>query len=187
MGGGYFIPYPSLFSFLWGGGVFHYLPFAFFIASLHIFHSPWWVFHSLPLAFFIPLGGDFIPYPLHFSFFPFAFFIPYPPHFLFALGGISFLTLRFFHSLCQGPSNGLLVGWSHQNYPENLKCQESGQISCLFAPFKQHYGKCRFNKPWIISNSGELSKLEHLPTKTEYIKYLHIADTRTCRHFGPFK
>jgi len=25
------------------------------------------------------------------------------------------------------------------------------------------------NKPWIISNSGELSDLEHLPTKTEYI------------------
>jgi len=43
------------------------------------------------------------------------------------------------------------------------------------------------NKPWIISNGGELSDLEHLPTKTEYIKYLQIADTRTSRLFAPIK
>jgi len=42
------------------------------------------------------------------------------------------------------------------------------------------------NKPWIISSGGELSDLEHLPTKTEYIKYLQIADTCTSRLFGPF-
>jgi len=35
------------------------------------------------------------------------------------------------------------------------------------------------NKPWIISNSGQLSDLDHLPTKTEYIKYLQITDTHT--------
>jgi len=43
------------------------------------------------------------------------------------------------------------------------------------------------NKPWIISNGGELSGLEHLPTKTEYIKYLQIADMHTSRLFGPIK
>jgi len=43
------------------------------------------------------------------------------------------------------------------------------------------------NKPWIISNGGELSDLEHLPTKTEYIKYLQIMDTHTSRLFGPIK
>ena len=43
------------------------------------------------------------------------------------------------------------------------------------------------NKPWIISNSGELSDLEHLPTKTEYIKYLHIASTCTSHLFWPIK
>ena len=43
------------------------------------------------------------------------------------------------------------------------------------------------NKPWIISNSGELSDLEHQLTKTEYIKYLQIADMHTSRLFGPIK
>jgi len=43
------------------------------------------------------------------------------------------------------------------------------------------------NKPWIISNGGELSDLEHLPTKTEYIKYLQAMDTHTSCLFGPIK
>jgi len=43
------------------------------------------------------------------------------------------------------------------------------------------------NKSWIISNSGELSDLEHLLTKTEYMKYFQIADTRTSCLFGPIK
>jgi len=42
------------------------------------------------------------------------------------------------------------------------------------------------NKPWIISNSGELSDLEHLPTKTEYIKYLQNTAMHTPCLFGPF-
>ena len=37
-----------------------------------------------------------------------------------------------------------------------------------------------------MRNGGELSDLEHLLTKTEYMKYLQIADTRTSRLFGPF-
>jgi len=40
------------------------------------------------------------------------------------------------------------------------------------------------NKPWIIGNGGELSDLEYLPTKTEYIEYLQIADTHTAHIFG---
>jgi len=32
-----------------------------------------------------------------------------------------------------------------------------------------------------------LSDLEYLPTKTEYIEYLQIADMHTSRLFGPFK
>ena len=36
-------------------------------------------------------------------------------------------------------------------------------------------------------NGGELSDLEYLPTKTEYIEYLQIADTRSSRLFGPIK
>jgi len=43
------------------------------------------------------------------------------------------------------------------------------------------------NKPLIIGNGGELSDLDYLPTKTEYIEYLQIADTRTPRPSGPFK
>jgi len=43
------------------------------------------------------------------------------------------------------------------------------------------------NKPWIICNSGELSDLEYLPTKTEYIKYLQIMDMHTSHLFGPIK
>jgi len=43
------------------------------------------------------------------------------------------------------------------------------------------------NKPWIISNSGELGDLQHLPTKTEYITYLQIVDTHTSRLSGPIK
>jgi len=39
----------------------------------------------------------------------------------------------------------------------------------------------------MIGNGGELSDLEYLPTKTEYIEYLQIADTRASRLFGPFK
>jgi len=38
-----------------------------------------------------------------------------------------------------------------------------------------------------MRNGGELSDLEYLPTKTEYIEYLQIADTRTSRLFGPTK
>jgi len=43
------------------------------------------------------------------------------------------------------------------------------------------------NKPYIIRNSGELSDLEYLPTKTQYTKYLQSANARTSRLFGPFK
>ena len=38
-----------------------------------------------------------------------------------------------------------------------------------------------------MRNGGELSDLEYLPVKTEYTKYLQIADTRTSRLFGPIK
>jgi len=37
-----------------------------------------------------------------------------------------------------------------------------------------------------MRNGGELSDLEYLPTKTEYIEYLQIADTHTSRLFRPF-
>ena len=64
---------------------------AYFIPYPSLFHSifhscpphfsfPWWIFHSLSCTFFIPLGRFFIP-----------FFIP--------LLDISFLIIRFFHSL----------------------------------------------------------------------------------------
>jgi len=43
------------------------------------------------------------------------------------------------------------------------------------------------NKPKIIRNSGELSNLEYLPTKTEKVKYLQNAGMRTSHLFGPFK
>jgi len=43
------------------------------------------------------------------------------------------------------------------------------------------------NKPKIIGNSGELSDLEYLPTKTENVKYLQNAKMRTSLLFGPFK
>ena len=32
-----------------------------------------------------------------------------------------------------------------------------------------------------------MSDLEYLPTKTEYMEYLQIADTHTSRLFGPFE
>jgi len=38
-----------------------------------------------------------------------------------------------------------------------------------------------------MGNGGELSDLEYLPTKTEYIEYLQIADMCTSRLFRPFK
>jgi len=38
-----------------------------------------------------------------------------------------------------------------------------------------------------MRNGGELSDLEYLPTKTEYIEYLQIADTCTSCLFQPFK
>ena len=38
-----------------------------------------------------------------------------------------------------------------------------------------------------MSNSGELSDPEHLPTKIEYIKYLHIASMCTSHLFGPIE
>jgi len=38
-----------------------------------------------------------------------------------------------------------------------------------------------------MRNGGELSDLEYLAMKTEYTKYLQIADMRTSRLFGPFK
>jgi len=38
-----------------------------------------------------------------------------------------------------------------------------------------------------MRNGGELSDLEYLAMKTEYTKYLHIADTRTSRLFGTTK
>jgi hypothetical protein len=38
-----------------------------------------------------------------------------------------------------------------------------------------------------MRNGGELSDLEYLAMKTEYTKYLQIADTRTSRLFGPNK
>jgi len=38
-----------------------------------------------------------------------------------------------------------------------------------------------------MRNGGELSDLEYFSMKTEYTKYLHIADTRTSRLFGPTK
>ena len=43
------------------------------------------------------------------------------------------------------------------------------------------------NKPLIMRNGGELTKLEYLPTKTEYPEYLWNAGTRTSRLFWPFK
>ena len=56
-----------------------------------------------------------------------------------------------------------------------------------FGPLNNTIVNIDLNKPWIISNSVELSDLEHLPTKTEYIKYLHIASTCTSGLFGPIK
>jgi len=38
-----------------------------------------------------------------------------------------------------------------------------------------------------MRNGGELSDLEYLPTKTEYIEYLQIADMHTYCLFRPFK
>ena len=38
-----------------------------------------------------------------------------------------------------------------------------------------------------MRNGGELSDLEHLLTKTEYTRYLQIADTSIPRLFCPFK
>jgi len=38
-----------------------------------------------------------------------------------------------------------------------------------------------------MRNGGELSDLEYLAMKTEYTKYLQIADRRTSRLFGPIK
>ena len=38
-----------------------------------------------------------------------------------------------------------------------------------------------------MRNGGELSDLEYLPVKTEYKKYLQIADTRTSRLCVPIK
>jgi len=38
-----------------------------------------------------------------------------------------------------------------------------------------------------MRNGGELSDLEYLAIKTEYTKYLQIADTHTSRLFGPIK
>ena len=38
-----------------------------------------------------------------------------------------------------------------------------------------------------MRNGGELSDLEYLALKTEYTKYLQIADTHTSCHFGPMK
>jgi len=38
-----------------------------------------------------------------------------------------------------------------------------------------------------MRNGGELSDLEYLPTKIEYIEYLQIADMHTSCLFGPFK
>jgi len=38
-----------------------------------------------------------------------------------------------------------------------------------------------------MRNGGELNDLEYLAMKTEYIKYLQIADTRTSRLFVPIK
>ena len=43
------------------------------------------------------------------------------------------------------------------------------------------------NKPKIMENSGELSDLEYLLTKTEKVKYLQNAGKCTSRLFGPFK
>ena len=38
-----------------------------------------------------------------------------------------------------------------------------------------------------MRNGGELSDLEYLAMKTDYPKYLQIADTRTSHLFGPIK
>jgi len=43
------------------------------------------------------------------------------------------------------------------------------------------------NKPKIIRNSGELSNLEYLPTKTEKVKYLQNVGMRSSHLFRPFK
>ena len=43
------------------------------------------------------------------------------------------------------------------------------------------------NKPKIMRNDGELRKLEYVPTKPEYVKYLQNTDARTSHLFGPFK
>ena len=42
------------------------------------------------------------------------------------------------------------------------------------------------NKPSIIRNGGELSDLEYLLAKTENVRYLQNAGTRTSRLFWPF-
>jgi len=38
-----------------------------------------------------------------------------------------------------------------------------------------------------MRNSGVLSDLEYLPTKTGYTEYLHIVDAHTSRFFMPFE
>jgi hypothetical protein len=100
---------PGLFHFLRGG--ISFLTLAFFIPPLYIFHSlpghfsfPLGVFHSLPLHFSFLSSTFFIPWPGNFSF-PLRgfslllsiFFIPYPGVFHSLRGGISFLTLGYFH------------------------------------------------------------------------------------------
>ena len=55
----------------------------------------------------------------------------------------------------------------------------------LFGPLNCVIGD--FYEPKIMENGWELSDLEYLPTKTQYTKYLQIANTRTSRFFRPFK
>jgi len=43
------------------------------------------------------------------------------------------------------------------------------------------------NKLKFIGNSGELSDLEYLSTKTEKVNYLQNAGMQTSHLFGPFK
>ena len=94
--------------------IFNFAPPYFSFPTLHIFHFlgedfipcrldfsflPSIFFIPYPLHFSFPWGEDFIPCLLDFSFLPSIFFIPCPLQFSFSLVGISFFTLRIFHSL----------------------------------------------------------------------------------------
>jgi len=75
--------------------------------------------------------------------------------------------------------------WIRKPAQKYSACTDTSLVS--LCPLNNTMANIDLNKPWIISNSGELSDLQHLPTKTEYIKYLQITDTRTSHLSGPIK